>query len=86
MRGFERSENCREHSLSIGKHIVVPEPQNTEALRLQKSIAPLVGVTFNMLRSVCLDDHSRGKAHEIDNVRLDPHLTAELPLAQPPRP
>jgi hypothetical protein len=60
----QRTQNAFHHPFEIGINIRIPEAKNPEALRLQKSVARLIGssaVRHSMLPAVTFDDKFAAK-------------------------
>jgi hypothetical protein len=53
---FERCKDCGENSLTIGEHIVVPEPEDAKSLFSEKGLSLHVAAIFGVLRAISLDD------------------------------
>src|SRR3546814_8586583 len=65
------------HAVTVGQHVVVPESQDTKALRGQIGIAIGVISIFDMLPAVGFDNQPIFEADEVSNVRSEEH-TSEL--------
>jgi hypothetical protein len=62
------------------KHIGVPKPKNSIALRIQPSLAHLIMPSFRIigvLTSVKLDDETVLVAHKVDDERTDRSLATK---------
>jgi hypothetical protein len=62
------------------KHVGVPKPKNSIALRIQPSLAHLVMSSFpiiGVLTSVKLGDETVLVAHKVDNERADRNLATK---------
>ena len=58
----------RQHVLAVFQNIIVPKPQNVEAIQFQRSRAHLIVVhTISMLTTIELDDKLCFKTHKIGN-------------------
>ena len=67
-----------EHAIEVLKHIVVPEPQDAEALCLQPSRARgVLRCAFCVLSAIHFNDEPRVKADEVGDVRPRRHLPSE---------
>jgi hypothetical protein len=70
-----------EHRLCLGKYIVVPETQNPDATRFQKSSAGSID-GFIVLRSIQFDRELCFVTIEVENVRRNRMLPSEFPAVQ----
>ena len=75
---MQRPPNGFQHSIGMQKYLVVPEPQHDETLLRQPGITEGVRRRFGMLAAVRLHDHARTEMHEVDDIRPDRLLAAEL--------
>jgi hypothetical protein len=69
------------HAFDIRHHVIIPEPQHSEALRLQMTLTTFVSEELRRCRvrgSIHLDDQSRRVACEVDHEIVDRGLLAEL--------
>src|SRR3954447_10336678 len=73
--GAERIKNRAENALGIRQHIVVPEPDDAIATRLEPISARLA--VLRVLSAIDLDDELRRRAEEIDDIRSERMLAAE---------
>jgi hypothetical protein len=75
--------NCLQHSVGIAQGVVVPEAQDSIALRFQE-VRPckLIFRWGRVLASIKLDDELLREAGEVGKVRTNGHLAAPLELRQ----
>ena len=77
--------------IHIGKHIIVPEAQNPKPPPFKEAVASLIPpgmLPLCMLAAIQFNYDPARKAGEIDDIRSDRNLTAELgsvelPCSQP---
>ena len=74
----QRVENARQYALGIVQDIVVPEPQDAEALLSQSSITLGIALAGVMLAAIGLDDQLGAKMDEIDDIGAEGLLAAKL--------
>jgi hypothetical protein len=60
------------------QHVVIPEAQHLESLRLQPRIAYFVALTVRMLAAIHFDHYARGEADEVEDIRSQRGLAAEM--------
>jgi hypothetical protein len=60
------------------QHIVVPEAQHTKSLRPQPCISYEVFLAVGMLAAVDFHHYARGEADEIEHIRSQRGLAAEM--------
>jgi hypothetical protein len=68
-------------SVDVGKHVIVPEPQDDVTLRLEprRSLCVARGVAgLAVAAAVNLDDQAQGGAGEIGDERSDRDLPAKM--------
>ncbi len=68
-----------QHSLTVSKDFVVPEPENAPASSLQLIVARVVITGTRMLAAIGFDDQARCNAGEVDDVRRDRELASKSP-------
>ena len=77
--GGDRAPNDLKHAINVSKHVVIPEAQDTIALRFEKLGALQISVDgFSVLPAINLNDQPGLMARKIDNVRAQPHLPPEM--------
>ncbi len=76
---FERDKNGGRNSISIRKHIVVPEAYYAETLHFQPGIARHIVSIFGVLAAIDLDNQSRLKTYKINDIVADLLLPSEFP-------
>jgi len=75
--------NQLKHRISFPEEIIVPEPHHLKPLLLQVRLSILVVPFFaNMAFAVQFDDQPRHGTEEVNNVRPDGLLAAELQTAE----
>ena len=80
----ERPQGRIQHPFGIGTNLVVPEADDAPSSRLQPGRPLSVAVTLGMLAAIGLDDQTMLDASEVENVRSQRMLAAELEPGQPP--
>ena len=70
--------NRVEHARRIFHYVIVPEAQDAETAPSEKRISPLVGVAAGVLTAIRLDNQRSLETGEVDDVRFDNVLPAEL--------
>jgi len=79
--------NARERCIEISHDFVAAQPHDCEPLRCKPCIAPNVFLLLfrvEMMRPICLDNHSRLEACEVRDIGTNGDLPAELPAFEPP--
>jgi len=62
-------DNLLQHSLCIGQHFVIPEPQNSIASLGEKVSPPLIRLNLiGMMSAIQLNDQLRIRAKEVHDV------------------
>ena len=73
--------DAAEGQVGIAENKIVGEAQDSEALRLEPAISPLIThslLGIFMWRTVELHDNASGEADEVSNVRADRNLPSEF--------
>ena len=66
------------HSITIGKHLVIPESNHREPLRIQISRAfEILRRVLCVLPAINFDDQARGQANEIHDVGTEGKLATK---------
>ncbi len=79
---MERAAYGFNHPLGVSENIIVPEPQDPEALGLQPSGTGLIFVGLkSMMAAIEFDDQFRRETNEVGNERTDGRLSAKLQAA-----
>jgi hypothetical protein len=68
-----------QHSLTVRKDFVVPEPENAPASSPQRAVAEVMVAGARMLAAIGFDNQARVEASEIDDVGRDRELTSKSP-------
>jgi hypothetical protein len=77
--------DCMNHFVNTGEHLIVPEPQNSIAARLQKQTPSFIFLQkFSMLRAIQLNHQPPLSRTKIRKVRPNRMLPSELRAAHPP--
>ena len=72
--GFKIAQNLLQHSLSLKKHLVVPESKHPKSSRCDLALAMfVVATTIHVLSAIELDRNLRFKTREIGDVAADGH-------------
>src|SRR5690606_16779367 len=77
--------NAGQHGLSLGQYLVIPKPKHAKTRGGQPRVASAVMFAVQMLPPVGLDNESRAKAHEVDDIRPQGLLAPELMTTEAPR-
>ncbi len=75
-------QDCMQNSVNVIQNFVVPETQDTEALRFQ--ILASFGAVIRMAPAIDFDDQTLFKRDEIDDIGSDRNLTTKLDGSQFP--
>jgi len=79
--GEEGAHSCKyhfQHRIAVPKNLVVPEPQNREALILQPGIAPCILPALVVLPTISFNYQPRPKVHEVHYIWPQRLLSAEF--------
>ena len=74
----QRLKDAGHYALRIVQDLVVPEPQDAEALLSQPSITLGIALAGVMLAAIGLDDQLGAKMDEIDDIGAEGLLAAKL--------
>jgi hypothetical protein len=77
----ERTQNAFHHAREIGINVRIPKSENSETLRLQKSVASLIGSStrrHSVLTTICFDNELGSERNEVDDVAADGCLSPEM--------
>jgi hypothetical protein len=80
-RAIERRINRFQHTVHVGGQLIIPESDDSIALRFQPSSSSFVACVVRVsivLRAIKLDDQTRSHTSEIDDVRPDRRLAPEM--------
>jgi hypothetical protein len=74
----QRDFQCRDHSLDVGEHLIIPEPDNSIAVFGKATITLAIGIAVRVLSAIHFDNQPPLSTDEIDKIRPDRLLADEL--------
>ena len=80
--GIDSCIDHRENTRDVFTDLVIPESQNTIAIRFEVLRAQLIGLAVSMLAAIQLDHNSQLMTGEVGEVRTDRRLTPEMVLLE----